>query len=293
MCKKDLGRGWSVKCNECKKWLHWHCSDLGENGRWSKGFSGPCCFEHKSQTVGQVFGRRDQAAPPQNVTPRTKTEKTAPNPQNGSRLPPADESMTVGLRREGAASKGGRRKDQTPNTETMTQDPNPQTEPRLPPTDESMTVGLRMEGAASEGRIREEPIKHDPQLLKGKQRRRKQQRKERRQEKRDKKWHDRSEIIGKNKQTQMWTWNVQRARVAFPKRNRFTEILKTVAETKVEIVLFSELNEPQEGIKWVKARECFGVLIHGKKVGFFRGTAGPRTGKMGDTKERVVTGTRQ
>ena len=34
---------WSVKCNQCKKWIHWDCTSLGEERRWSKQFMGTCC----------------------------------------------------------------------------------------------------------------------------------------------------------------------------------------------------------------------------------------------------------
>ena len=34
---------WSVKCNGCKKWTHWNCTSLGEDGRWSTALRAQCC----------------------------------------------------------------------------------------------------------------------------------------------------------------------------------------------------------------------------------------------------------
>ena len=34
---------WSVKCNGCKKWTHWNCTLLGEDGRCSTSFRAQCC----------------------------------------------------------------------------------------------------------------------------------------------------------------------------------------------------------------------------------------------------------
>ena len=74
---------------------------------------------------------------------------------------------------------------------------------------------------------------------------------------------------GREETTTLWAWNIQRARVSFPKRNRFAEIVKAIANSKAEVVMMSELQEQEEGFKWIKAREIFGVLIHGKRNGFF------------------------
>ena len=45
VCKNkiDERKEWSVKCNSCKLWLHWDCSELGSHGRWSRSFIGQCC----------------------------------------------------------------------------------------------------------------------------------------------------------------------------------------------------------------------------------------------------------
>ena len=70
---------------------------------------------------------------------------------------------------------------------------------------------------------------------------------------------------GKGKATRVWTWNIQGARVSFPRRNRFAEILRCINKSNAEVVLLSELREKEEGMKWIKAKDMFGVLIHGKR----------------------------
>ena len=72
---------------------------------------------------------------------------------------------------------------------------------------------------------------------------------------------------GKGKATRVWTWNIQGARVSFPRRNRFAEILRCISKSNAEVVLLSELREKEEGMKWIKAKDMFGVLIHGKRSG--------------------------
>ena len=57
--------------------------------------------------------------------------------------------------------------------------------------------------------------------------------------------------------------------MSFPKRNRFSEILRVIGMSNADVVLFTELREEQEGVKWIKAKEIFGILIHGKKSGVF------------------------
>ena len=46
-------------------------------------------------------------------------------------------------------------------------------------------------------------------------------------------------------------------------------MLREVAKSHAEVVLFTELCETVEGIKWIKAGDLYGVLIHGKKSGVF------------------------
>ena len=150
---------WSVKCNHCSQWIHWRCTDLGDNGRWSSQFRGFCCRV---------------------VTPRS---------QNESRL-------------------GRRRKHRT--------------EKRL-----------------------------------------------RRLKLRDEKWVQAAKTQGKRETTTMWTWNIQRARVTFPRRDRFADILRVISRSRAEVVFLSELNEQAAAMQWVKSRELYGVLIHGKKSAIF------------------------
>ena len=90
-----------------------------------------------------------------------------------------------------------------------------------------------------------------------------------RQSNRNKKWENAARWRGKEKTTCVITWNIQRARTSFPRRNRFAEILRAIAKTKAEVVLFSELREDVRGIKWIKAKELFGVLIQGNKSAVF------------------------
>ena len=46
-------------------------------------------------------------------------------------------------------------------------------------------------------------------------------------------------------------------------------MLKVVASSRTEVVLFLELLEDEPGIKWIMSKELYGVLIHGKKSGVF------------------------
>ena len=173
---------WSVKCNGCKKWTHWNCTSLGEDGRWSTSFRAQCC-----------------------------------TPQE----PHADDGQT----------------------ETVEQ-----------PTVESNEHVDQLQRNAKKR------VKKRAQKQRGRQKR---------QEKRDEKWTENAKRMGKKKQTSIWTWNIQRARVAFPRRSRFAEMLREVAKSHAEVVLFTELCETVEGIKWIKAGDLYGVLIHGKKSGVF------------------------
>ena len=71
----------------------------------------------------------------------------------------------------------------------------------------------------------------------------------------------------KARDTVIWTWNIQKARVTFPKRNRFADIMKVIAKSKAEIVLISELNEERAAVQWMKVKDIYGVLVHGKNSG--------------------------
>ena len=44
-------------------------------------------------------------------------------------------------------------------------------------------------------------------------------------------------------------------------------MLREIAKSEVELVLFSEMNEETPGIKWFKSKEFYGVLVHGKCSG--------------------------
>ena len=46
-------------------------------------------------------------------------------------------------------------------------------------------------------------------------------------------------------------------------------MLREIAKSEVELVLFSEMNEETPGIKWIKSKELYGVLVHGKCSGVF------------------------
>ena len=45
--------------------------------------------------------------------------------------------------------------------------------------------------------------------------------------------------------------------------------MKVIAKSKAEIVLFSELNEERAAMQWIKFKELYGVLVHGKKERHF------------------------
>ena len=50
---------WSVKCNGCGKWVHWGCTDLGENGRWDASFKATCCpAPPRQQTYSKRIRRK-------------------------------------------------------------------------------------------------------------------------------------------------------------------------------------------------------------------------------------------
>ena len=68
-CRKGITRKtWSVKCNGCSEWIHWDCTKLGEDRRWSPSFLGECCQpiqeepancceDRSSEDVGEEEGR--------------------------------------------------------------------------------------------------------------------------------------------------------------------------------------------------------------------------------------------
>ena len=58
-----------------------------------------------------------------------------------------------------------------------------------------------------------------------------------------------------------------RACVTFAGRNLFPEVLRVIAASKAEIVMFIELNEEHEGTQWIKMKDLYGVMIQGKKSG--------------------------
>ena len=91
----------------------------------------------------------------------------------------------------------------------------------------------------------------------------KRERRKRRQELRNERWEERARTLGYSTVNQVWTWNIQRARVTFARRNRFSEILRVIAASKAEIVMFTELNEEHKGMQWIKAKDLYGVMIHG------------------------------
>ena len=99
-----------------------------------------------------------------------------------------------------------------------------------------------------------------------KRRRHKRERKRKRQQQRyiERKHSDR---ICQEKVTPIW--HVQSARASLPWKNRFMEILKVIWENQVEVVMVSEMMEEQPGIKWIKAKELFGALVHGTRSGVF------------------------
>ena len=94
-------------------------------------------------------------------------------------------------------------------------------------------------------------------------------RQRKRQEEKSQKWEERARRSGRKKITPVRTWNIHKAKVSFQRKNRFAAILKTIAKSAAEIVLLSELDEKESGIKWIKAQDLFGVLIHGNKSGVF------------------------
>ena len=157
-----------MKCNRCRKWAHWKCTSLGENGRWDTTFRAKCCLEEESIQEEEVAV------------------------QNSARS-----------------------------------------------------------------------SKRDKRWVQWKRRR------ERRQEKRDERCKEKERRIGGQANTTVWTWKIERARVDFPHRNRFTEIQKVIAKSSIEVVLFSELFETTRGFKWIKAGNLYCVLVHWEKSGVF------------------------
>ena len=95
-------------------------------------------------------------------------------------------------------------------------------------------------------------------------------------------------MAGKASDTVIWTWNIQRARVFFPKRIPLADIMKVIAKSKAEIVLFSELNEERAAMQWIKFKEIYGVLVHGKRAAFSFG--GQLIGKLKGVGKRSEPG---
>ena len=89
----------------------------------------------------------------------------------------------------------------------------------------------------------------------------------RRKDLRNKKWEMRASLKGRATVTEIWAWNIQRARVAFPKRNRFCEVLKTIGKSAAEVAMLTEMKETETGMEWIKSQDLYGVLVHGKKSG--------------------------
>ena len=95
--------------------------------------------------------------------------------------------------------------------------------------------------------------------------------KRKRQELKDKEWVEAAKWKGKLRNTVVWTWNVQRARISFPRMIRFAEILKAISKSSAEVVLLTELREPDRGITWIKEKDLHGALIHsGRSAVFLR-----------------------
>ena len=93
----------------------------------------------------------------------------------------------------------------------------------------------------------------DPETRDEKKQRRQNEKAERRRRRKDlrnKKWETRDSLKGRATVTEIWAWNIQRARVAFSKRNMLTE-----------------MKETETGMKWIKSQDLYGVLVHGKKSG--------------------------
>ena len=44
-------------------------------------------------------------------------------------------------------------------------------------------------------------------------------------------------------------------------------MVRWCAKNGADIVLFSELMEQEQGMKWIKSKEVYGVLVHGKRSG--------------------------
>ena len=78
-----------------------------------------------------------------------------------------------------------------------------------------------------------------------------------------------SEKGGKASDTVIWTWNIQRARVFFPKRIPLADIMKVIAKSKAEIVLFSELNEERAAMQWIKFKKIIWGISPWKKERHF------------------------
>ena len=101
----------------------------------------------------------------------------------------------------------------------------------------------------------------------GRRKRNRKAKRVRRKDKREQAWRVRAEREGKRRSTTIWTWNVQRARFAFPFKGRFTEILRTIRKSKAETIMVLEFKKKDPGIKWIKAGDFYGVLVHGKHSG--------------------------
>ena len=65
------------------------------------------------------------------------------------------------------------------------------------------------------------------------------------------------------------TWNVQKAKIDFPKGCRLADILRYIEKTSTKIAFFSETTSREHGIMWKKSKTLFGVVIYGRKTAIF------------------------
>ena len=49
---------WSVKCDQCRKCIHWDCTSLDEEERWSKQSMGTCCDETRPNAIQNALSAR-------------------------------------------------------------------------------------------------------------------------------------------------------------------------------------------------------------------------------------------
>ncbi|XP_075264195.1 uncharacterized protein LOC142356111 [Convolutriloba macropyga] len=268
-CKQPIKRSqWSVKCNGCRQWIHWDCTDLGQHGRWNLHFRGKCCEPPPPRAAEAdtptypIEGQQGENDPGPQKFLCTECKQPIKRSQwsvkcNGCRQWIHWDCTDLGQHGRWNLHFRGKC-----------------CEPPPPRAAEADTPTYPIEGQQGEEAIPTYPTEGRQGRIvtaEAKKRRRKQKhaRRRRRQAKRDQKWQEYAERIGREKVTPIWTWNVQRARASFPRKNRFMEILKVIAENNVEVVMLSEMLEQYPGIKWVKSRELYGVLVHGKRSGVF------------------------